>query len=85
MLKQPLGGATSWNVSGGAATFAPNLAAEIEPIENWLELEILGRRAEVRRLIGEFETSERVCGLKEIPDGSPYEPLSLIVTATYGD
>jgi hypothetical protein len=34
-----LGGATSWNVSGGAATFAPNLAAEIEPIENWLELE----------------------------------------------
>lgn len=35
-----LGGATSWNVSGGAATFAPNLAAEIEPIENWLELEL---------------------------------------------
>jgi hypothetical protein len=35
-----LGGATSWNVSGGAATFAPNLAAEIEPIENWLELEV---------------------------------------------
>src|ERR1700752_4671206 len=35
-----VGGATSWNTSGGAATFAPNLAAEIEPIENWLELEI---------------------------------------------
>jgi len=35
-----LGGATSWNVSGGAATWAPNLAAEIEPIENWLELEL---------------------------------------------
>ena len=35
-----VGGATSWNVSGGAATFAPNLAAEIEPIENWLELEM---------------------------------------------
>lgn len=35
-----VGGATSWNVSGGAATWAPNLAAEIEPIENWLELEL---------------------------------------------
>jgi hypothetical protein len=34
-----LGATTSWNVSGGAATFAPNLAAEITPIENWLELE----------------------------------------------
>jgi hypothetical protein len=35
-----LGGATSWNVSGGAPTFAPNFAVEIEPIENWLELEL---------------------------------------------
>ena len=35
-----VGGATSWNVSGGAATWAPNLAVEIEPIENWLELEM---------------------------------------------
>jgi hypothetical protein len=34
-----LGAATSWSVSGGAATFAPNLAAEVTPIENWLELE----------------------------------------------
>jgi hypothetical protein len=34
-----LGAAASWNVSGGAATFAPNLAVEITPIENWLELE----------------------------------------------
>jgi hypothetical protein len=34
-----VGAATSWNLSGGAATFAPNLAAEITPIENWLELE----------------------------------------------
>ena len=34
-----LGAATSWNFNGGAATFAPNLAAEITPIENWLELE----------------------------------------------
>jgi hypothetical protein len=34
-----LGAATSWSFSGGAATFAPNLAAEVTPIENWLELE----------------------------------------------
>ena len=34
-----LGAATSWETSGGAATFAPNLAAEITPIENWLEIE----------------------------------------------
>ena len=35
-----LGAATSWNLSGGAATFAPNLAAEVTPIENhgWLYL-----------------------------------------------
>ena len=35
-----VGGATSWDTRGGAATWAPNLAAEIEPIENWLELEL---------------------------------------------
>jgi hypothetical protein len=34
-----LGAATSWNLNGGAATFAPNLAAEVTPIENWLEIE----------------------------------------------
>jgi hypothetical protein len=34
-----VGAATNWNVRGGAATFAPNLAAECTPIENWLELE----------------------------------------------
>ena len=34
-----VGAATSWNTTGGTATFAPNLAAEITPIENWLELE----------------------------------------------
>ena len=34
-----LGAATSWNTTGGAATFAPNLAAETTPIEYWLELE----------------------------------------------
>ena len=34
------GAATSWNFGGGAATFAPNPAAEITPIEHWLELEV---------------------------------------------
>jgi hypothetical protein len=33
-----VGAATNWNFSG-AATFAPNLAAECTPIEHWLELE----------------------------------------------
>jgi hypothetical protein len=42
--KEPLaileiGAATSWNIKGGAATFAPNFAAETTPIPNWLELE----------------------------------------------
>jgi hypothetical protein len=34
-----VGASTSWNFSGGAATFAPNLAVEVTPIENWLEFE----------------------------------------------
>lgn len=34
-----IGAATSWTVSGGAATFAPNFAVETTPIENWLEIE----------------------------------------------
>ena len=34
-----VGASTNWNFSGGAATFAPNLAAECIPIEHWLELE----------------------------------------------
>ena len=34
-----VGAATSWNTTGGAATFSPNLAAEITPVEKWLELE----------------------------------------------
>lgn len=33
------GVATSWNTAGGAASFAPNLAAETTPIKDWLELE----------------------------------------------
>src|SRR5580700_205742 len=34
-----LGASASWNTTGGAASFAPNLAAETNPIDNWLELE----------------------------------------------
>jgi hypothetical protein len=34
-----IGASTSWNVTGGAATFAPNFAVETTSIENWLELE----------------------------------------------
>ena len=34
-----LGAATSWNVKGGAAVFAPAFSVEVTPIENWLELE----------------------------------------------
>jgi len=33
-----IGAATSWDVKGGAATFAPNLAAETTLKENWLEI-----------------------------------------------
>ena len=34
-----IGAATSWEVTGGAASLAPNFAVETTPIENWLELE----------------------------------------------
>jgi hypothetical protein len=34
-----LGGATSWNVRGGAAAFGADVAVEFTPIENWLEIE----------------------------------------------
>lgn len=34
-----VGAAQSWNFSGGASTFAPNVATEVTPIEKWLELE----------------------------------------------
>lgn len=33
-----LGGAASWNLSGGSS-FGPTVAVEVTPIENWLELE----------------------------------------------
>ncbi len=34
-----LGAASNWNFSGGAANFAPNVAAESTLKENWLEIE----------------------------------------------
>jgi hypothetical protein len=34
-----VGASTNWNLTGGAATFAPDFAAETTPVEHWLELE----------------------------------------------
>ncbi len=34
-----LGGAASWNLKGGGSSFGADVAAEITPIENWLEIE----------------------------------------------
>jgi hypothetical protein len=39
-----LGGAGSWNLKGGGSSFGADVAAEITPIENWLEIES-GRHA----------------------------------------
>jgi len=50
-----LGAATSWDVKGGAATFAPDFAVETTPIENWLELE-LGTSPFVTRKSTEWDT-----------------------------
>jgi hypothetical protein len=34
-----VGGAGSWNLKSGGSSFGADLAAEITPIENWLEIE----------------------------------------------
>jgi hypothetical protein len=34
-----LGGAASWNLKDGGSSFGPDVAVEVTPIENWLELE----------------------------------------------
>ena len=34
-----LGGAASWNLRGGGSSLGADVAAEITPIENWLEVE----------------------------------------------
>jgi len=45
-----LGGAGEWSLAGEGASFGPNLAVEVTPIEKWLELEggvtrLFGRHA----------------------------------------
>ena len=35
-----VGAAANWNTTGGTPMFAPSLAVEITPVENWLELEL---------------------------------------------
>lgn len=35
-----LGGAASWNPASGKSSFGYSIAAEVTPIENWLELEL---------------------------------------------
>jgi hypothetical protein len=34
-----LGGAAGWSLKGGGSSFGPDVAVEVTPIENWLELE----------------------------------------------
>lgn len=34
-----IGGAGSWGLKDGTSSFGPNIAVEVTPIENWLELE----------------------------------------------
>ena len=34
-----LGAEQSWSIKGGAATYGPNVAVEVTPIEKWLEIE----------------------------------------------
>jgi hypothetical protein len=34
-----VGGAAGWNLRDGGSSFGPDLAVEVTPIENWLELE----------------------------------------------
>ncbi len=34
-----LGGAADWNVKDGGSSLGPNVAVEVTPIENWLEIE----------------------------------------------
>jgi hypothetical protein len=45
-----LGGAAGWSLKGGGSSFGPNVAVEVTPIEDWLELEagvtpFFGRRS----------------------------------------
>ena len=49
-----LGGAAAWDLKGGSS-FGPDLAVEITPIENWLELEA-GTTPLFRRHSAEWDT-----------------------------
>jgi hypothetical protein len=35
-----IGAAPGWSITGGGFSFSPTVAAEVTPIENWLELEL---------------------------------------------
>jgi hypothetical protein len=35
-----IGAAPGWSITGGGFSFSPTVAAEVTPIENWLELEM---------------------------------------------
>jgi hypothetical protein len=35
-----IGGAPGWSITGAGFSFSPTVAAEVTPIENWLELEM---------------------------------------------
>jgi hypothetical protein len=50
-----LGGAAGWNIKGGASSFGADVAAEITPIENWLEIEA-GTTPLFRRHSTEWDT-----------------------------
>jgi hypothetical protein len=50
-----LGGAGSWNLKDGGSSFGPDLAVEVTPIENWLELEA-GTMPLFRRHSTEWDT-----------------------------
>jgi hypothetical protein len=50
-----LGGATGWDIKGGGWSLGPNLAVEVTPIENWLELEA-GTTPLFRRHSTEWDT-----------------------------
>ena len=50
-----LGGAAGWDLKGGGWSFGPDLAVEVTPIENWLELEA-GTTPLFRRHSTEWDT-----------------------------
>jgi len=50
-----VGGAGSHDLSGGGSSFGPDMAVEVTPIENWLELEA-GTTAVFRRHSAEWST-----------------------------